>query len=212
MSSKSILLLGGGGHCRSVIDVIEEEGSFNVAGIVDRQEKLGEKISGYEVIGSDDQLPELVREYGRCLVTVGQLKSASLKIKLYRLAEESDAEIPVLISPRAFVSKNAVIEKGTVVFHGAVVNSGAVIGQNCIVNSGAIVEHDAVIRDHVHIAPGAIVNGHCRIESGSLLGSGAVMVQQTSLGENVIIGAGSVVTKSISEPGVYAGVPAKKIS
>jgi len=212
MKGKTILLIGGGGHCKSVIDVIEEEGTYTVAGIVDKKEKLGEKISGYEVIGSDKQLPELIREFKRCLVTVGQLKSAALKKRLFRFAEEARAEIPVLVSPKAFVSKNAVLGKGTVVLHKAVVNSGALVGQNCIINSGAIVEHDSVIRDHVHIAPGSVMSGHCLVDSGSLLGSNAVMVQQTSLGENVIVGAGSVVTKSISEPGVYAGVPAKKIS
>lgn len=206
-----LILIGGGGHCRSAIDVIEAEGRWNIKGITDRKENLGNTVTGYEIVAPDDELPELITKYKHCLVTVGQLKSASLKRKLFEMAAGCGAIFPVISSPHAIISDHAEIGSGTIIFHHTVVNSGTVTGVNCIINTGAVVEHDVVIGDHVHIAPGAVVNGHCRIGSGSLIGSGAVVVQQVGIGENVIIGAGSVVIRSISEPGIYAGIPAKKI-
>jgi len=206
-----LILIGGGGHCRSAIDVIEAEGKWTIVGITDRKENMGNTVSGYEIIAPDDELPGLISKYKHCLVTVGQLKSASLKRNLFEMATGYGATFPVVASPRAVVSNHAQLGSGTIVFHHAVVNSGAVTGVNCIINTGAIVEHDAMVGDHVHIAPGAVVNGHCKVGNGSLLGSGAVVVQQVEIGENVIIGAGSVVNRSIIEPGIYAGVPAKKI-
>ena len=207
----NLILIGGGGHCRSAIDVIETEDQWSIVGITDREENVGNTVSGYEIIAPDEELPKLISKYKQCLITVGQLKSASLKRKLFEMAAGYGASFPVISSPHAVVSDNAQIDDGTIIFHQAVVNSGAVIGVNCIINTGAVLEHDAVIEDHVHIAPGAVVNGHCKVGSGSLIGSGAVIVQQVEIGENVIIGAGSVVIRSVTEPGIYAGNPAKKI-
>ena len=207
-----LILIGGGGHCRSAIDVIEAESKWNIVGITDQKENMGNTVSGYEIIAPDEELPELISKYKHCLVTVGQLKSAALKRKLFEMAAGYGATLPVVESPHAVVSNHAQLGSGTIIFHHAVVNSGAVIGANCIINTGAILEHDVTVGDHVHIAPGAVVNGHCRVGSRSLIGSGAIVVQQVEIGENVIIGAGSVVNRSITEPGIYAGVPAKKIS
>ena len=207
----SLILIGGGGHCRSAIDVIESEGKLNITGITDQKENVGKNISGYKILATDEGLPKLISKYKHCLVTVGQLKSATLKKKLYGMATSLGASFPAVISPYSVVSKRASIDNGTIVFHNAVVNSGAEIGLNCIINTGSVVEHDTVVGDHVHIAPGAVVNGHCRIGSGSLVGSGSVILQQVEIGENVIIGAGSVVIRSITEPGIYAGNPSKKI-
>lgn len=208
---KPLILIGGGGHCRSVIDVIESENRYKIIGITDHKEKIGENISGYKIIAEDNELPELIEKYKNCLITVGQLKNPALKMNLFRFAEESGAKFPAVISPNAYVSKRATIGRGTVVFHGSVVNSGASIGDNSIVNTGAIVEHDSMIGNHTHISPGSVINGHCRIGNRTLIGSGTVVIQQVSIGDDIVVGANSTVIRDLSEPGVYAGSPARKM-
>jgi sugar O-acyltransferase (sialic acid O-acetyltransferase NeuD family) len=209
---KPLILIGGGGHCRSVIDVIEEEGIYKIIGITDHNEKIGGMISGYEIIAEDDELPQLIKKYKNCLVTVGQLKDPALKVKLFQFAAESGAQFPAVISPTAYVSKRAKIGEGTVIFHNSVVNSLAVIGENSIVNTGAVVEHDTTIGDHTHISPGSVINGHCRIGNRTLIGSGTVVIQQVSIGDDIVVGANSTVIRDLSEPGIYAGSPARKIN
>jgi len=206
---KSIILIGGGGHCRSAIDVIEADGTYQIAGITDQKDKVGETISGYEIIATDDELSRLVAKFENCLITVGQLKSAHLKMKLFNLAKEAGAQLPVIISPSATASARTDIGEGTLVFHRAVVNSGARIGKNSIINTGAIIEHDAVVGDHCHIAPGAIVNGHCSIGDRCMIGSGAVVIQGVTIGDDIVVGANSTVTKDLTEPGIYVGSPAR---
>ncbi len=168
-----ILLIGGGGHCISVIDVIELEDKYTIAGIIDKKELLGQEILGYNVIGCDDDLTELFKTYKYAVITVGQIKSNKLKVKLFNLAKNIGYTLPTIISPLAYVSKHATIEEGSVVFHHALVNTNAKIGKNCIINSKALVEHDVVVEDHCHISTGAILNGGVVVKTNIFFGSNA---------------------------------------
>jgi sugar O-acyltransferase (sialic acid O-acetyltransferase NeuD family) len=189
---QSIILLGGGGHCCSCIDVIEQEGKYNIAGILDPNETIGNKMLGYEIIGSDDKLPELVKEVKFFLITVGQIKSASKRIELFNLVKAAGGQFPVIISPYAYVSKYALIGSGTIIMHHAVVNVNARIGENCIINSKALIEHDAIVGNHCHIATSAVVNGGVRVGNKSFIGSCATTVQGSVIPQNSFIKAGSL--------------------
>ena len=206
---EKIILIGGGGHCKSCIDVIEQEGRFQIAGIVDLPEKLHQKILGYEIIATDNELPELVNEYENFLITLGQIKSPEKRIRIFQTLEESEAKLPVIISPLAYVSKYAEIGDGTIIMHNALINAGAKIGSNCIINSNALIEHDAIIGDHCHIATGATLSGGVTIGENVLVGSGATVIEYKLIADNVIIGAGSVVVEDILEIGTYFGNPAR---
>lgn len=188
MKAASILLLGAGGHARSCIDVLEQEGRFAVAGLTGLAAEVGTSVLGYPVIGTDDDLPELLRACEAALVTVGQIKSPEIRIRLFTMIEAASSATPAIVSPRAYVSRHATVGEGSIVLHGAVVNAGARIGRNCIVNSLALVEHDAVIGDHCHIATTAAVNSGVRIGSGSFIGSGTVVRQGVGIGERCVIG------------------------
>ena len=190
---KEIILIGGGGHCKSVIDVIEQEGKFQIIGIVDKPELLGVKVLGYPVIGNDSDLVDLSKKYRYALVTVGQIKSSSLRVKLFKLAVKVGLTMPNIISPRAYVSKHAMIGQGTVIMHDALVNANAKIGENCIINSKALIEHDAIIEDFCHIATNAVINGAAIVRQGSFLGSGVVTKQGVKVEKNSFIKAGSLV-------------------
>jgi sugar O-acyltransferase (sialic acid O-acetyltransferase NeuD family) len=190
LSKEPLLLVGAGGHARACIDVIEQQGRFAVAGLVGQPHEVGGRVLGYPVLGTDADLPALLREYRAALVAVGQIKTPEPRIRLFHLLEEHGCTGPVIISPRAYVSAHARVGAGSIVMHGAVINAAAVIGRNCIVNSQALVEHDAVVEDHCHIATSSAVNSGVRIGAGSFIGSGSSVRQCVSIGERCVIGMG----------------------
>jgi sugar O-acyltransferase (sialic acid O-acetyltransferase NeuD family) len=209
-TKEKIFLIGGGGHSKACIDVIEEEGKFQIAGIIDRPERLGESIFGYKIIGIDDDIENLLSIIKHVLITVGHIKSSDLRKKLFNQIKKSGAKFPVIISPKAYVSKHAAVGEGTIIMHGAVVNAGALIGKNSIINNLSLIEHDVEIGDHVHISTGARINGNCTVGNNCFVGSGSILNQGVKIVDNVIIGSGSLVRKSINAPGLYAGNPLKK--
>jgi|TARA_B100001093_G_scaffold372827_1_gene357814 sugar O-acyltransferase (sialic acid O-acetyltransferase NeuD family) len=189
----SIVLIGAGGHCKSVIDVIEEEGRFKIAGILDKHELLGNETLGYSVFGIDDDMPKLAKKYKYALITVGQIKSPSLRIRLFNLAVKSGFILPPIISPNAYVSKHSSIGNGVVVMHNAIVNANTSIGNNCIINSKALIEHDCEISEHCHISTNATINGGAKIESGCFVGSNVTTKELIVIRKNSFIKAGSLV-------------------
>jgi len=209
---ENILLVGGGGHCKACIDVIEAEARFNIIGIVDKKEKLHQKILGYDAIADDNDLPKFVNEKYNFLITIGQIKNSYKRKEIFMFLKELKAEFPLVVAPSAYVSKHAFVDEGTIVMHHAFINANANIGKNCIVNTRTIIEHDTKIEDHCHISTGSIINGECRIGSGSFIGSNSVIANCIDIAENTIIGAGSVVVKSIDKSGIYAGAPIHKVA
>jgi len=183
---KKLYLIGGGGHCKSCIDVIEQTKEYKIAGIFDVEEKIGQDVLGYKIIDSDKNIKKYVDNDSYFLITVGQIKSPPLRIKLF----EMNLNFATIISPLAFVSPHAKIAKGTIVMHHALVNAGASVGQNCIINSKALIEHDSKIGNHCHISTASVVNGDCVIEDGCFIGSNTVIKNNTTVKANSLIGYG----------------------
>lgn len=192
-----IILIGGGGHCRACIDVIEQEDKYTIGGIVDLPDKVNEKILGYKIIASDSDLPLLLKEYKYFLIALGQIKSAVKRVEIFRRLKNGEAQLPVIRSPLAYISGHTAIGEGSIIMHHAVVNAGAKVGKNCIVNTKALVEHDAEIGDHCHISTGAIINGGVRMRSGSFFGSNAVSHQNVTIGKNSVVGCHALVDKNV---------------
>jgi sugar O-acyltransferase (sialic acid O-acetyltransferase NeuD family) len=187
---KKIILIGGGGHCASCIDVIEQEDIYKIAGIVDRNYD-GNSL-GYPSLGDDSNLFELKKKFDYALITVGQIKDASKRIKLFNLVKKIGFQTPTVISPRSYVSKSSILKEGTILMHGALINSRAFIGDNCIINTNALVEHDSIIESHCHISTGAILNGGCIIKEGTFVGSNATVVQSAITYKNDFIKAATL--------------------
>ena len=206
---KPLILVGGGGHCKSVIDVAESAG-YNILGILDRPEEVGKKVLGYDVIGTDDDMAKYV-DQAEFIVSVGQITSPDLRIKLHKMLEQVGAKLATIIAPTAQVSKYAQLGTGTVVMHQAVVNADAKIGTGCIINTFANIEHDVVIGDYCHISTGAMVNGGSTVADGTFVGSQSVINQCVKVERGGVIASLSVVNKDIAEKGIYAGNPAKLI-
>lgn len=209
MEKKEIILVGGGGHCKSCIDVIEQEGVYKIAGIVDVKEKVGEKILGYSIIATDDEIEQLGHKYDYFLITLGQIKSADLREKLFDRIRKLGKNTPAIISPRAYVSNHAIAGDGTIIMHDVVVNSDVNVGENCILNTKSLIEHEVMIGNHCHISTAAVINGNVTIGNSSTIGSSSTVIQNIRIGDKVIIGAGSIVIKDALNPGIYIGAPAK---
>lgn len=188
-----IILIGGGGHCKSAIDVIEHEAKFEIAGIIDKPENLDTKVLGYSVIGDDSDLEDLSKKYHYALITIGQIESPSSRIKLFNFAKKAGFFLPTIISPSSHISKYSKIGNGTIIMHNAIVNANANIGDNCIINTKALIEHDCIISNHCHISTNAIINGGVNIGSKSFIGSNVTTRNNITIKENSFIKAGSVV-------------------
>lgn len=193
MVKDSLILIGGGGHCKSCIDVIEKEDKFTIAGIIDIPERIGESILGYPIIGSDDDIKKISIEYKSFIITIGQIRSPEKRIDLFNKLRLLNLNIPIIISPLAYVSKHASVGAGTIIFHQAIVNAGAQVGENCIINTKALIEHDALIESHCHISTASIVNGGARIGKGTFFGSSAVSKEYVNIPEYSFIKANSIV-------------------
>lgn len=206
MNQKNLILIGGGGHCKSVIDVAESAG-YNILGVLDMPEEVGKSVLDYKVIGTDDDIPQYV-DKAEFIITVGFIKNPSIRMRIYNMVKEAGGKLATIVASTAHVSRYATLGEGTVVMHQAVVNAGAQIGVNCIINTFCNIEHDAVIGDQCHISTGTMVNGDCKVGDRVFIGSQSVLANGISVGDDIIVGAASFVRKNISEKGIYSGNPA----
>lgn len=189
--SDPLLLIGCGGHARSLIDVVETSDRWHVHGLVGLPDQVGEEVFGHSVIGCDQELPLLRNQCDYALLAVGQIGLSSLRQRLVERLETLRFSLPMVISGSAQVSPHAQLGIGTSVGHGVIVNAGARVGDYCILNSNALIEHDVVVGDHCHISTGAVINGGVNVGAGSFIGSGAVVREGLHLPPQTIISAGT---------------------
>ena len=188
---EKIVLLGGGGHCHSVIDVIESENKYEIIGIVDKKELIGNDILGYKIIACDDDLETIFKTCKNAIITVGQIESNTVRVKLFNKLKEIGFALPIIISPLAYVSKHSFIEEGTIIMHHALVNANAKIGKNCIINTKALIEHDVIIEDNCHISTASVLNGNVIVKENTFFGSNATSRQGIEI--NGFVKAGGLV-------------------
>lgn len=209
---KKTIVLCGGGHAKCVIDAMRLGGEYSPHCVLDLKERIGEKVLGVKITGSESDLPEYFKRGVKlCFVALGSIGDPSRRIALWKIAAKAGFEFPNIIHPAAAVSAHASLGRGVYVGPGAIINASATVGDGAIINSGAIVEHDCRIGAFAHIAPGAVISGGVAIGDRAHLGTGCAVTHGVSIGKDSVIGAGSVVIKSIPAGTVYAGNPAKKI-
>ena len=188
---EKIVLIGGGGHCHSVIDIIEQENKYEIIGIVDIKENIGKKVLNYEVIACDDDLETIFKTCKNAIITVGQIESNQIRVKIYNKLKQIGFNLPVIISPFAYVSKYSNIKEGTVIMHHVLINANSKIGKNCIINTKALVEHDCVVEDNCHISTASVLNGWVTVKENTFYGSCSVCKQGIEI--SGFIKAGSTV-------------------
>ena len=208
----NIAIIGSSGHAKVIIDIVERQGLYKIAGLIDRYRELGEQTAGYKVLGNEIDLPNLQSrlEIKGVLVAIGENFARSQVVAhVQKLCP--DIEFVRAIHPRACIGNNVDIGEGTVVMAGAIVNSTSSIGKFCILNTNSSLDHDSVMKGFSSLAPGVITGGNCNIGSHSAVGIGAILANGITVGEHTIIGAGSTVLDAIDSHVVAYGTPARII-
>lgn len=197
-TKRGLILIGGGGHCKSVIDIIELENKYIIIGILDKNIPLGNTVLGYRVIGEDKDIVRFSQNINiDFLITIGQIKTVNLRISINKILTDNNCRLATVISPRAYVSSNAVIKKGSVIHHDALINAEAEIGENCIINTKALIEHGVKIGDFCHISTGVVVNGDSKIGDKCFIGSNATISNSITIKNNSLVSAGKFIKFSI---------------
>lgn len=204
---KKIVLIGSGGHCKSIIDSIKGLKEFEIVAIVEKREDG----LGINKIEKNEKLCLLYKSGIRnAFIAVGSIGNPSARIKLYELLKNIGYKFPIIIDKTAIVSTNSKIEEGVFIGKGSIVNANVTIKKQCIINSGSIVEHDCVINEFVHLAPGVTLSGRVSIGAGTHVGTNSTIIQNIVVGKNVLIGAGSVIIRDVSDGAKIYGNPGKK--
>lgn len=208
----NLVLLGGGGHCKSVLDSAIRMNAFDKIVITDPTITPGTKVFGSEVVGNDECLAELFKQgFDKAFITVGSVGINPLREELESKAAEIGFEFPVIIDPTALVSDSVSIGVGTFVGKGVIVNADATIGKHCIINTGSIIEHECIIGDYSHISVGAVLCGRVSVGRRCMIGAGSTIIQGLEICGDCVVGAGSVVNKDLPSGVKVVGVPAKRI-
>lgn len=207
---QKIIIIGGGGHAKVLISIIKKSLLFEIVGYVDFRDQG--KILGLGYLGNDSILGNYFCEgIENAAIGIGQVNVTCKRFEAVNKIKEIGFKFPVIISKDAIVNEGTFIEEGTQIFDGVVINTGTRIGKFSIINTHSTVEHDCKIGNFCHIATNAVLSGGVEVGEFSMIGSNSVVVQYKKITANCMIGSGCVVTKDITDEGVYVGNPARKI-
>lgn len=202
--AESILVYGGGGHGKAVIELIEAQGKYRVIGVIDDGLDTGSFVLGVPVLGAGDEALQALAEAGCQLAinAVGGIGAIDSRIQVFERLKKAGYQSPALIHPSAVVEPSAMLEPGVQIFPQAYVGSSTQIKRGVIVNTGAIVSHDCVLDEYVNIAPGAVLAGGVRVGEGSLIGMGVTINLNVSIGARSRVGNSAVVKSDVEEKGI----------
>lgn len=187
---EDIILIGYGGHAKSVADCIERQKEFHIIGYTDPKEV----VSRYPYLGTDDVLQEYYNKGIRNVVICqGYLGQGNIRERMYELIKGIGFNLPVIADPSSIISKTAVIGEGTFIGKAAIVNADASIGKMCIINTKALIEHECKVGDFAHVAVGAVICGQVEIENRAFIGANATVIQCRKIDHDRIVPAGETV-------------------
>jgi sugar O-acyltransferase (sialic acid O-acetyltransferase NeuD family) len=202
-ATSEVIIYGGGGHAKAVLEMAQAIGAFRIAGIVDDNIPAGTLVLGVAVLGGREKLGELLERGIRLAANgVGGILDINVRVRLFELLEEMGFSLPILQHPRATVERSADLGDGVQVFANAYVGPSAILRPKCMVNTGAIVSHDCVVGSYTHIAPGALLAGQVQVGERTLVGMGVTTAIGITVGGGARIGNGAI---------LYADVPDKAI-
>lgn len=187
---KDIVLVGFGGHAKSVADCIEREGKYHIVGYTDLQPQQ----TIYPYLGTDDELPTLFKNGIRnAVVCIGYLGKGDIREILYDKLKRVGFHLPVIVDPSSIISKDVKMGEGSFIGKGTIINTEARIGKMCIINTKALIEHECIIEDYEHVAVGAVLCGQVTVGKAAFIGANATIIQQRTISERTIVPAGVVI-------------------
>lgn len=195
---EKILIIGNGGHARSLIDIIERQKKYTVSGFI-VNEKFKDSGS-YPIIGNDNDLEKLFYSgIENAAIGIGYLGKSDVREKLYEKLKRIGYQLPVICDPSAIISEQVKIGEGSFIGKGVIINTCVSIGKMCIINSGAVIEHDCRIADFTHLSVASVLCGEVNVGEASFIGANATVIQQKEIGRRCIIGAGTVIRKQVED-------------
>ncbi len=210
---EKILLIGAGGHAKSVIDSLKTQGKYEPAGIIDKTEVGNTQVLSIPIIGADEDLPRFYEKgIHHAFVTVGSIGDTRIRQRLYQKLKKIGFTLPNIIDPSAVISPTVKLGEGVFIGKSVTVNAGSFIGKMAIINTGAVIEHECTIGNFCHIASAAALCGNVSIGENTHIGTNATVIQGIKVGSNALVGAGSVVLKDIPDKVRVVGVPAQEIN
>lgn len=202
---KRLCIIGASGHGKVVANIAQKMGEYNEIFFLD--DAVKGNCMGFSVLGKTDLAFSLLETID-IFIAIG---NAEIRAKFLEALIGAGAQIPILIHPNTSIGTNVSIGVGTVLMAGTIINPESKIGRGCVVNTASSVDHECVIDDYVHVAVGAHLCGNVKVGKYTWIGAGTTVRNNISICGQCTIGAGSVVLKDIEEPGIYVGVPAKRI-
>ncbi|WP_395546615.1 MULTISPECIES: acetyltransferase [unclassified Lacrimispora] len=210
---EELILIGGGGHAESIIDTIRGLEKYKITGILDRRKKAGTEVLGIKIIGSDKDLADCYnRGIRNAVIAVGSIGNSAPRRRLYERCKKIGYNFPNILDKSSILSETLNIGEGNFIGKGVLINSNVIIGNGTIINTGAIVEHSCRIDDFVHIAPGSVLCGNVLVMANSHIGAHSTIIQGVTIGNDTVIGAGSLVLNNISSNKLAYGSPAKEVA
>ena len=209
---ENILIIGSGGHAKVIIDIVAKEGLYHIVGLLNKRPKKNEKISGYDILGNDEDLPKFVKTHAikGIIIAVGDnFTRANVVSHIREICPE--LSFYSATHPQASIASDVSVGQGTVIMAGVSVNPTSSIGEFCILNTNSSLDHDSQMGDFTSLAPGVTVGGDCQVGEFSAINIGAILIPRITIGAHSVVGAGSLVNKSVGSFEVVYGSPAKKI-
>jgi len=208
----NILLFGGGINANVCIDIIKKEGKYNILGIADSINDIGTELFGYKVIGRQEQLKELVAKYDIYggLITIGDNWSRKLVCDCLK-NQIPNFKFINAIHPSATIGMNVEFGVGNVIMAGCIINPNCIVGDFCVLLTGSQLDHDCKMCDFASISAGSITGGKVTIGKYSAITLGVTIMDRLNIGENTVVGSGSLVTKDLPDNVLAYGIPAKII-
>jgi sugar O-acyltransferase (sialic acid O-acetyltransferase NeuD family) len=210
---EKIVIVGAGGHGRETLDIFEANNerrdAWNILGFIDDNPQIqGQRIRGYPVLGGVDWFSKFEAKEVRTVIAIGDNK---VRKKVAEKIGRYGAKFCNIIHPSVVMTPHVKLGEGIIIAAGSIFTSDIRIHNHVIINTDVTVGHDTVIENFVNLNPGVHINGSNKILEGAYIGSGAVTIQNITIGKWSIIGAGAVVVNDVPEKVVAVGLPAKPI-
>jgi sugar O-acyltransferase (sialic acid O-acetyltransferase NeuD family) len=206
----SILIIGGGGHAKVLIELLEEINKYELVGIIDHSLTTNEEVLGYPVLGNDKTLTTMFSMgVHKAVVGIGSRGSNLQRAKVWKMAIDLGFNFPTLIHPHSYVSSRAKISEGCQILVKAVVNTDVIIGPISVINTSVVVEHECKIGFNVFTGTGSTMCGKVIVGDHSFIGANACLLPEIEIGTNCLVAAGALLTKKFPSSTNVKGVPAK---
>ncbi len=197
---EKIVILGMGGHAESLVDILERQREYEIAGYVVNDQTLKNAGCSYPILGNDGDLERIYQSgITNAAVGIGYLGKSDIRERLWTTLKRIGFRLPIICDPSAILSKSARIGEGSFIGKGAILNVNASVGKMCIINTGAIVEHDCQVGDFSHISVGTVLCGEVTVGRSVLVGANTTVIQCKSIGDGSTIGAGTTVRRNVKD-------------